>query len=216
MRNPIAQYRLRGTPQRRVQFGICPRLCTRFRLQGPPFYSLWRPKVRRPRAAISLGRLRFLLQRRHFVQVARIACKTAGRRRQGPETRSGSDVAATQFWGPRGLWSPGLSCHREPGTASFSAFTRREPWNCFWVEEGSVATKNPVKAGSKFCRDCGGPVTTRGRFSWCENTTRAGSQQSPRDRCANLGREARLFCEQCGLPVEGIMPCARGHMALNP
>lgn len=79
-----------------------------------------------------------------------------------------------------------------------------------------MVTTAAVNAGSSYCRDCGGPVTERGRLAWCENTTRMGTQQVRQDRCENLGRQRRRFCEQCGRPVNGVQPCAAGHAASNP
>jgi hypothetical protein len=79
-----------------------------------------------------------------------------------------------------------------------------------------MATTAAVNVGSQFCRDCGGPITERGGLAWCENTTTQGQQQIPQDRCENLGRQHRRFCEQCGLPVNGIQPCVSGHLASVP
>jgi hypothetical protein len=79
-----------------------------------------------------------------------------------------------------------------------------------------MATSAAVNAGSHFCRDCGGPITERGGLAWCENTTTQGQQQIPQDRCDNLGRQRRRFCEECGLAVNGVLPCAAGHPASIP
>jgi len=79
-----------------------------------------------------------------------------------------------------------------------------------------MATGAAVNAGSRFCRACGGPITERGGFAWCANTTTHGEQQVPQDSCENLGRHRRRFCEQCGLPVDGLQPCAAGHRASVP
>lgn len=79
-----------------------------------------------------------------------------------------------------------------------------------------MATTAAVNAGSHFCRDCGGPITERGGLAWCENTTTHGQQQVPQDRCENLGRLRRRFCEECALPVDGEQPCAQGHVAGTP
>ena len=54
----------------------CPHFCPRFGLHGATPHAQLLPKMTRPRARNSLGRLRFLLQRRHFVNVARTDCKT--------------------------------------------------------------------------------------------------------------------------------------------
>jgi hypothetical protein len=69
---------------------------------------------------------------------------------------------------------------------------------CVAMAEGggvSMATPGAVNSGSKFCRDCGGPVTTRGGFQWCENT-------DPKPKCELLPRTRRNFCEWCGEPVK--------------
>lgn len=79
-----------------------------------------------------------------------------------------------------------------------------------------MATSAAVNAGSLFCRDCGGQITERGGLAWCENTTTVGKQQIAQDRCQNLGRLGRRFCEECGLPVNGVQPCPRGHQASAP
>jgi hypothetical protein len=57
-----------------------------------------------------------------------------------------------------------------------------------------MATPGAVNSGSNFCRDRGGPTTTRGGFQWCENT-------QPKLKCELLGRTKRKFCEWCGKPV---------------
>jgi hypothetical protein len=79
-----------------------------------------------------------------------------------------------------------------------------------------MATSAAVNAGSRFCRDCGGPITERGGLSWCENTTTQGEQQFSQDRCENLGRQRRRFCEHCGRRVNGVQPCEAGHRATVP
>ena len=79
-----------------------------------------------------------------------------------------------------------------------------------------MATSAAVNGGSKFCRDCGGPITERGGLAWCENTTTHGQQKDRKDRCDNLGRERRRFCEQCGKPVQGVQPCDMAHKASFP
>lgn len=79
-----------------------------------------------------------------------------------------------------------------------------------------MATTAPVNAGSHFCRDCGGPVVPGHPFGWCANSTTQGQQQIPQDRCENLGRQRRRFCEHCGLPVNGVQDCAAGHHAAVP
>lgn len=79
-----------------------------------------------------------------------------------------------------------------------------------------MATKAAVKAGSHFCRDCGGKITERGGLAWCENTTNKGDQQRRQDHCDNLVQGNRRFCEECGLPVKGVTPCNLGHTPLRP
>ena len=70
-----------------------------------------------------------------------------------------------------------------------------------------MATQNAVNAGSRFCRDCGGPVAVRDEFVWCENTTTQGTQKAGKDVCRNLTAQTRLFCEHCGACIKGPVAC---------
>jgi len=67
-----------------------------------------------------------------------------------------------------------------------------------------MATTEAVSAGSRFCRDCGGTVTTKDSFAWCANKV-------PKARCRTLPAATRLFCEHCGAenPGPGICPKCR-------
>ena len=64
-----------------------------------------------------------------------------------------------------------------------------------------MASNFLMRNDSKFCRDCGGPLTPLGDAAYCDNTTTRGTQQDPKDICKPLGRETRLFCEFCGEPL---------------
>lgn len=79
-----------------------------------------------------------------------------------------------------------------------------------------MATKAAVNAGSKFCRDCGGPIPPAELVAWCPNTTTHGHQQISQDHCRNLSRDERRFCEECGQPVSGIIPCRLKHKPSTP
>jgi hypothetical protein len=73
-----------------------------------------------------------------------------------------------------------------------------------------MATRAAVNAGSRFCRDCGGPITERGGFAWCENG-------APQDVCANSTRIDRRFCEHCGEADPGPGACTHcGQRSTNP
>lgn len=78
-----------------------------------------------------------------------------------------------------------------------------------------MATMQAVNAGSGFCRDCGGRITSRGGLAWCENTTTVGSQQEPKDRCQNLSKLTRRYCEHCGQAVQGLRYSC-GHEPTHP
>jgi hypothetical protein len=67
-----------------------------------------------------------------------------------------------------------------------------------------MATSRAVNAGSEFCRDCGGPITERGEFAWCENTADGREQVIPKDDCRNLTMHDRLFCEHCRAAMTGV------------
>jgi len=53
-----------------------------------------------------------------------------------------------------------------------------------------MATRDAVNPGAKYCRFCGGPITQRGDFAWCEN--------NPSVVCENMHRDTRKYCEHCG------------------
>ncbi len=40
-----------------------------------------------------------------------------------------------------------------------------------------MATTAAVSSGSRFCRDCGGPVTNREELAWCVNTVPKASAE---------------------------------------
>lgn len=80
-----------------------------------------------------------------------------------------------------------------------------------------MATRRAVNSGSGFCRDCGGQITTRESFAWCENTTIVDHQQEAKDLCENLTRFNRRFCEHCGSRVVGVEVCGNcGSTATQP
>src|SRR3989338_1112526 len=70
-----------------------------------------------------------------------------------------------------------------------------------------MATHKAVNAGSRFCRDCGDPVTSRGGLAWCENMPSSGIQLDSKDPCRNLTKNNRIFCEHCQHRIEGPMIC---------
>ena len=63
-----------------------------------------------------------------------------------------------------------------------------------------MATRAAVNQGSQFCRHCGGPITARGGFAWCQNI-------QPLAECDNLTHYNRLFCEHCCWPNPGPGQC---------
>lgn len=78
-----------------------------------------------------------------------------------------------------------------------------------------MATAHAVNAGSKYCRACGGPIESRGGLAWCVNRPDLGTQKVPLERCANLSKQKRRFCEHCGDRVDGLRaPC--GHQPTHP
>ena len=79
-----------------------------------------------------------------------------------------------------------------------------------------MATQEPVRSGCSYCRDCGGSITDKGGLSWCENTSTTGDAVEPKDRCELLGMRRRNYCEQCGLSVNGAVPCNKGHQPTAP
>ena len=70
-----------------------------------------------------------------------------------------------------------------------------------------MATKKPVKEGSQYCRDCGGKVSSGAGLAWCTNEPGKGNAKTPKFNCDNLGKLKRKFCEHCGDPVNGPIPC---------
>ena len=73
-----------------------------------------------------------------------------------------------------------------------------------------MATSNPVKNDSKFCRDCGGEMKNAGNLSWCENIT-------PKIKCSPLGRNSRNYCEFCGAQSVSSSVCLNClYVAYNP
>jgi hypothetical protein len=72
-----------------------------------------------------------------------------------------------------------------------------------------MATSKPVREGSSFCRDCGGPITTVMKQSVCLN-------KQPKVHCANLTAQNRLCCEHCGSSVRGAMNCTNPSCGKPP
>lgn len=74
-----------------------------------------------------------------------------------------------------------------------------------------MATNLNVTAGSRWCRDCGDPITTFKRDSTCPNLASQGKQLTPQDHCENLTANRRHYCEQCRFeePGPGICPSCR-------
>lgn len=83
-----------------------------------------------------------------------------------------------------------------------------------------MANLNPIKnRDARYCRDCGGPLTTLFEsYKICENTTTKGTQQDPKDICESLSRDHRVFCEYCGCRVgKGATVCPKcGRVASRP
>ena len=79
-----------------------------------------------------------------------------------------------------------------------------------------MATKKPIKAGSRYCRDCGGTVKEFLGQAWCLNNTKEGDAKEPKDYCDNLGKIRRRFCEYCSERVNGSVNCSKGHVPSNP
>ena len=71
-----------------------------------------------------------------------------------------------------------------------------------------MATKMAVNAGSKFCRDCGGPIRPGGSYAYCANT-------SPKADCLNLRAAQRVHCEHCGA-LTNHGPCPNPKCRLPP
>ena len=71
-----------------------------------------------------------------------------------------------------------------------------------------MATSNPVKNDSKYCRDCGGIMIKNKGESWCVNVQA--------NRCTALKRELRNYCENDGTPLNGSQICSscNGHGSL--
>ena len=73
-----------------------------------------------------------------------------------------------------------------------------------------MATSNPIKNDSKYCRDCGGEMTNAGNLSWCENII-------PKIKCSPLGRNSRNYCEFCGAQSVSSSVCLNcQNVAYNP
>jgi hypothetical protein len=79
-----------------------------------------------------------------------------------------------------------------------------------------MASRVALNSGSSYCRDCGGRLTNKGNFVWCENTTNMGNAIEPKDLCEPLSRIRRKFCEHCGKQVPGPVACSNGHVPNNP
>jgi hypothetical protein len=83
------------------------------------------------------------------------------------------------------------------------------------MEQLSVATREQVIFGSTFCRDCGGPITTKYGRSLCKNIPGRGTQKIDKQVCRILDAEDRDFCEHCGFPNPGPVTCSNcGEFAL--
>jgi len=72
-----------------------------------------------------------------------------------------------------------------------------------------MATSNPVKNDSKYCRDCGGDMKNTGNLSWCENIV-------PKIKCSPLGGNSRNYCEFCGAQSVSLFCSNCQNVAYNP
>ena len=79
-----------------------------------------------------------------------------------------------------------------------------------------MATREPVQRDSPYCRDCGGTMTDKGGYRWCQNTATTGDALDPKDSCELLGMWRRNYCEQCRLRVNGANACENGHRPSAP
>ena len=83
------------------------------------------------------------------------------------------------------------------------------------TEACEVATRENVIFGSKFCRDCGGILTTKYGEATCKNSPDHGTQKIEKRVCQILGPEERNFCEHCGYRDPGPVTCSNcGEFAL--
>lgn len=71
-----------------------------------------------------------------------------------------------------------------------------------------MATLKNVSAGSKYCRDCGGPITEGGGLATCENRESGGKQLTPQDVRETLGPMRRRYCEHCRAEDPGPGICS--------
>lgn len=76
-------------------------------------------------------------------------------------------------------------------------------------------TRENVILGSKFCRDCGGVITTKYGKATCHNSPDQGKQKIEKKVCQILDPEERNSCEHCGYPDPGQVTCSNcGEFAL--
>lgn len=71
-----------------------------------------------------------------------------------------------------------------------------------------MVTSSNVAAGSKWCRDCGGPITEFGGLATCANLEFEGQQLTPQDVCETLGPMRRRYCEHCRAEDPGPGICS--------
>ena len=71
-----------------------------------------------------------------------------------------------------------------------------------------MARNFTVRNGSNFCRDCGGEMIKDDGQSWCVNIQV--------NKCIALKRDARNYCEFCGLQPMFLVCVHCKNVAYNP